>query len=186
MHRQPLPPRQPQPTAVAVLLSLTALLLALSPAIAGPRASSLMRESRTFLKVIRTAQAQVTVQQAAPDTMFAQGARPKDALGSARPATLRIVRGKRLALTLPTPPNPREAAPLASDTLELGDLTTPHHSPELRLLTLALVSPRFEHTVRKHLNIRFTMEVITLDRIGGRMVWAVGDEQFAVWLDRET
>ena len=187
------PTRLLRPLSAALAASLA---LAVWPAEAGPRASSLMRESRTFLRALRTATAQVTLREPLPSHLFASGARPDDALDEPYAATLQVVRGRALTLTRtsPAPKAPEATKPTPAKDANLGltfgelalkDLKYPRHGPELRLLTLALASPRFEQTLRR-LGVKFFLEVMTLDRIDGRLVWAIGDEHGAVWLDRET
>ncbi len=88
------------------------------------------------------------------------------------PAQLAIVRDKSLSL---------EGALNVSLNLRKPD---PEAPPELRVLALALGATKLDRAVGRA-GVRFQREVLTLDRIDGRLVWAVGDGEACVWLDRE-
>lgn len=54
----------------------------------------------------------------------------------------------------------------------------------MRLLSFALLNTRLSKS-RHYLKKNLYREVLTLDRIEKRYVWAVGDENFVVWMDKE-
>lgn len=69
-------------------------------------------------------------------------------------------------------------------TLDLKALKLRRHPAEQRALALALAVTRLDRAARR-MDTRLENEVLTLDRIDDRLVWAVGGESMAVWLDRE-
>jgi hypothetical protein len=89
------------------------------------------------------------------------------------PARLVISRDKTITL--------HGALDAVLDIRSLRDAQAP---PELRVLALAIGTTKLETALRR-LGVTLHREVLTLDRIDGRLVWAVGDGQACLWLDRE-
>lgn len=137
-----------------------------SPSIAGPRVADLLREARAYLKVGVKASGDATVTgPGAADLLTFAGADE----GSAR-VRWSVARDKHLQL--------------GAATVEHKQLKLRRTPPEARLLALVLATTDLERAA-KRLEIRLPRELMTLDRIGGAWVWAIGDATMAVWLDRE-
>lgn len=187
----------------------------LSEAMAGPSPRSLMRELRAFLKVMRRVEARVLINQTgaalgeAPITDTPEGA-PADALAmpgaeDAEPKAAEANAPKPDAEEPDAPKTPQVGATTqlsisrdkqikveglgeAVREVELrkfGKKAREGIGPHLTLLAVALGVGRFDRTL-KRLGTVFRREVLTLDRIDGRLVWALGDRHAAVWIDRET
>ncbi len=92
--------------------------------------------------------------------------------------TLSIERDKRFVLDM-------QAEAQTDLDLPIKELRLKKHSSEARILALALATIRVDRHARK-MDVRLEREVLTMDRIDGRLVWALGGESMALWVDRET
>jgi hypothetical protein len=174
-------------------LCLAALLALPSPALASPPVSKLLKEQHRYLQAAKHIRAEVRALRGPPPPFpLIDGARGAVERGLLRSEperwttsapTLRpeIPAGERLSLVVER----GKSLTLGDDRLPLEDLKLKRGGPELRLLALALASLKIEKEV-KRLGKRLPFELLTLDRIDDRYVWAVGDADVALWLDRET
>jgi len=163
---------------------------------AAPPASRLLKENRAFMSAARHVSARVRLQRNNGEkSHLLKGAHAglehllrlernlgRNAVVELSPepppgdvATLEIHRDKSVTLTAGG-----TAQTLDVSTIDQGDVST-----ELRLLALALGVTRLDRVLAKGLETKLPRNVMTLDRIDGRMVWAVGGEAASVWLDRE-
>lgn len=181
----------------AALLSIGILALGLmsqppGPALAAPRASRILREHRAFQSAARHIQAQVILQRG-PQEPFAP-------LEGARVALQRSLErlhnqpwsSARIQLQTPWPdiaPIPLlierdQGLVLGDERLDAKELQKEEVAPELRLLSLGLALTRLDRGARR-LKAPLEQQVLTLDRIDERYVWAIGDDKIAVWVDQE-
>ena len=183
-------------------LWLLAALMVLAPtpqAAAAPPASRILKEHRAFMAAARHVEARVRLQ---------RGTGQQSPLLSGAHSGLRhllrlerdLERGEEVELAPEPPPGDEASLTIHRDksislipkddkdpasTLDLKSLGLPNTPTELRLLALALGVTRVERAFDRTLKTRLPREVLTLDRIDGRLVWALGGEQAALWVDRE-
>lgn len=169
------------------------MMLLCSPGLAAPPAGKLLESHRSFAASARTVEADLRVQ-----TGPAAPHHPLDGLRRGLTRGVQLHGGKRVdsevALRPDLPPGEPATLSLKKDrSLRLSgalraDLTLrklPKDAPpELRVLALALGSTKLATSLGR-IGVRFHREVLTLDRIDGRLVWAVGDGEACLWLDRE-
>lgn len=161
---EPRPHGRPTPWSLAILVVVGSALVGLGApddAAAGPRASRLTKELRTFLSVPRQVRGEVQIEVVSDDG---------SALGPPVGRAFSLVRGEHVTL--------------GEHRLPLLDVKKRRGDPRLRVVVLALVPRRPVKAIRR-LKVRFKMEVLTLDRIAGRYVWAIGDDRALIWVDRE-
>ena len=154
---------------MAAVVVCGALVFASQLAEAGPRASDLLRDARTFLRVAThaTGTATLTGPGAADVRTWAHA--------KAEPAPLAwsFARDKQLQL-----------GGADGETLEHKNLGLRRTPSAVRVLAFALGTVDLKRGARR-LGGKLPRELMTLDRIDGAYVWAVGDGDVAVWLDRE-
>ncbi len=181
--------------ALGALAVVLLALLSWQPAQAAPPASRIIKEARGFMSAARHIRATVRLQRGQDTRTDAlvgahSGLRALMRLergldGDAeveltpepppgQPATLTIERDKSLRLDI-------EGEPGA--TLAIADIGMAG-DPELRALALALAVTRLDKASRK-MGVPLPLEVLTLDRIDKRLVWAIGGEKIAIWVDRD-
>ncbi len=178
----------------ATMLAATLLLSLASPAQASPAASKILHQAQRFGKTLRTVEATVRVQRGpSPSFPLINGARQALSRGLVlRDTSPWEKRSYELSPEWPATPD----VPLRVErnkTFTLGDQTVElkkigkddTHSAEIRALALALTSTHIPKLARRRMKTRMAYEVLTLDRIDERYVWAIGDDKIALWFDRE-
>jgi hypothetical protein len=181
--------------STSALLASALLACALAPhltALASPAPARLLRERRAFVTALGHVEARVILQRG-PDAPFAPllGAERalQHSLSLLNPApwaahpTLRHGYPPLQPVTLSI--HPDQELRLGDDALATKAIAHTDAAPELRLLTLAFAFSRLDRAARA-LKARLTPELLTLDRIDDRYVWALGDEHLALWIDRDS
>jgi hypothetical protein len=176
----------------AICAAMMTLLWA-APCVSAPPAGTLLEGQRSFASAARSIHADIRVQTGPAATLP-----PLDGLRRALLRGSQLHRGARVDtpfnLTPDLPPGARATLHIARDktlTVEgavTGDVDlrkpSPDLPPELRVLALALGTTHLERGIRR-VGVKLHREVLTLDRIGGRLVWAIGDGEACIWLDWE-
>lgn len=182
----------PRPSGTLVAAWVLVGILATTPALAAPPARRLLQGQHAFASAARTIDADIRVQ-----TGPQAGHVPLTGLRSALRRSVQLTRGEPVDTEVILHPDLPPGAPahllIARDktlvvdgaltarmNLARPDSETP---PALRVLALALGARHLERAIRRA-GVDFEDEVLTLDRIDGRLVWAVGNGEACVWLDR--